>query len=650
MQRGIFLFKSQRRFPFIQNTQIFTMIPNPHISSQYQELPDTNPNFLMDIWEKFLSENPRKKIYVLYAVIVLLVVLPPIFIRNEQSYSLYGNLSTFIWSGLASTILFYTAWHSRKRSRRLAMAWLAIAFSIFFFTLGNAFWLGLVNFLGVDPYPSIADFFFLTSYPLLLLGILLIPYKKNGLMEKVRVYLETVTVVISMGLFLWFFMLKPALLQTNTVDSNQLWVTLTYFSMDTLLFMAIWVLVTHRSSFLGFVSKFQLGVGILFLFLADTLFIVKDLQGVYFEIVRITDILYCFSYISIAMAGLQQTSSSFISMRQRRKKRIQLLSNFHRGFSNFLLFASFYLFVVGHEKNQLISFGAVSFWVGCLILISILLQRLDGHEISLLNEDLRKFNSDLEERVKQRTSELTVTNASLEKAMRAKDEFMAAMSHELRTPLTGILGGAESLKFSTYGELNEKQHRAVGLIEKSGHRLLSLINDLIDYSRLQSDMFDLFEAHYSLAEICNAALKSVEPEFIQKQQRVSFQIAPKIIDLKTDVIIAKKMLIHLLKNASKFTPVGGEFGISVVGNNEAQKIEITVWDKGIGIKEHDIHEIFTPFVQLDAVLARQYEGTGLGLAIVNKMVALLKGKIHVISTPGEGSSFIISLPWQSQLE
>ncbi|MFM8368865.1 MAG: sensor histidine kinase, partial [Chloroflexota bacterium] len=209
---------------------------------------------------------------------------------------------------------------------------------------------------------------------------------------------------------------------------------------------------------------------------------------------------------------------------------------------------------------------------------------------------------------------------------------------------------AEALKLSTYGGLNEKQNRAVDVIEKSGHRLLSLINDLLDYSRLQSGMFKLLVERYALSEICKATLTAVEPDFKQKNQKVSLQIDPQMIELHTDVVAAKKMLIHLLRNAIKFTPAGGEFGITVIGKKDEQMVEITVWDKGIGIKESDISEIFTPFVQLDAILARQYEGTGLGLAIVHRLVELFNGKIHVLSTPGEGSSFIICLPWQPPVE
>lgn len=624
------------------------MIPISRDSPQYSKTYKNKTGLLSSL-EAFQARGSHR-IFAFYTVLLLLAVLPPLLIHSETTYQLYGDIASFIWCAFGAAALFYTARRVRPVSKRLSAAWFIIALSLTFFSLGNISWFILTHIYKMDPFPSIADYFYLTSYPLFLIGVLLFPYKKNELIDKVKIYLETITVVISMGLFLWFFVLKPVIGQIEIIDPVQLGFTLAYFSVDTLLFMAFWILISLKSSYLGLSNKLQLIIGLLFLVFADTLFLIKDLQGSYYETVRITDLAYTLSSMLIGMAGLHQIIAPVATAAFNRNNRSYWLSNFHRLFADFLLLSSFYLFVVGHENNALISFKAVSFWVGCLILISITLQRLDGQKIFLLNKDLKKFNSDLEQRVRERTNELVTVNAKLEKAMRAKDEFMAAMSHELRTPLTGILGSAESLAISTYGPLTEKQTKAVTIIAKSGHRLLSLVNDLIDYSRLQSGMIQLFLDRYSLSDICAAALKSVEPDAIQKQQKISLQMYPEKIAFITDVTLAKKMLVHLLKNASKFTPKGGEFGISVIGNVEEQVVEITVWDKGIGINEGDFTEIFTPFVQLDAALARHYEGTGLGLAIVNSLVKLFNGKLDVTSAPGEGSNFIITLPWQASQE
>lgn len=586
-----------------------------------------------------------KKMYAYYIFLLLLIIFPAVLIRSKTMYPFYGDLLACVWSGVETYVLFYVAVRYRTWSKQLERAWTIIAISSFFSFLGNLFWFGMSHLLHIDPYPSVVDVFYLLSYPLMLIGVLCFPYTSKTTLEKFKVYLETATVVISVGMALWFFVLKPVIEQTGTTDTTYLFFTIAYLSVDTLLFMALWVLVTHRSIYLSIHTKLQLGMGILLLILGDTIFLVQDIQGLYFETVRLTDLVYNLSAALIGAAAYYQWVIGAEAPKFRISK--YWVANFHRLFSDILLFLSFCLFIYGHESNQLISFEAVSFWVGCLILISIALQRLDGREIYILNKNLQKFNSELEGHVKARTAELTVVNADLEKAMRAKDEFMAAMSHELRTPLTGILGGAGALNETNDNILSEKQKKSVKLIESSGQRLLSLVNDLIDYSRLQSGKQILFTGTYSLNDICIAALRSVETDAKRKKQSISLRSQPEDIMLDTDVNLMKKMLIHLLRNASKFTEEGGEIGISLTGKSEQQGIEIVVWDTGIGIQKSDIPNIFTPFVQLDATLARHYDGTGLGLAIVNKLVELFDGKMEVFSTPGTGSRFVILLPWHA---
>ena len=606
--------------------------------------------FFRDSWfSQLLGKNSSRKLLFLYSIIFVLILLPPLVIRSESAYQLYGDIAACIWNILSAAAIFYTAHRIRLVSRRSAIAWCAIALSLVFLALGNISWLLLIHAYHVDPFPSIADYFYLLSYPLFLIGILQFPFKKMPMIENAKIYLETITVVISMGLFLWFFVLKPIVIQTENMTSTHMWATIAYFSVDTLLFMALWVLITMKSEYLPLGVKIQLGLSLIFLIFADITFLVQDLQGLYYETVRITDVSYNLFSSFLGMAGLSQLIVPSSNVSSLREENYWLLS-IHRLFSDLLLLGSFYLFVIGHEYNQLISFNAVSFWVGFLILISIVLQRLDGHEIFSLNKDLKNLNADLEDRVQTRTLELKHTNTELEKAMKAKDEFMAAMSHELRTPLTGILGSAESLKITGHGSMTEKQFRAVGIIETSGRRLLDLVNDLIDYSRLQSGMMQLFVEQYPLADICEAAMRSISEDVKQRNQTLSFQKPSEKIMLQTDVTLMKKMLIHLLRNASKFTPNGGELGIQIIHKVSEQKMEIIVWDRGIGIKESDISKIFVPFVQLDAALSRRYEGTGLGLAIVSKLAGLFHYDVKVVSSLGEGSCFTISLPWQGQAE
>lgn len=257
-------------------------------------------------------------------------------------------------------------------------------------------------------------------------------------------------------------------------------------------------------------------------------------------------------------------------------------------------------------------------------------------------------DKETEARLRQNRDELSAANISLEKAARLKDEFLASMSHELRTPLTGILGLSEALQLKTYGELNEKQLRALVNIENSGRHLLDLINDILDLSKIEAGMLDLQYAPCSLADICQSSLQLIKGLASQKHQQVDFSIFPISIILRADARRLKQMLVNLLSNAVKFTPEGGSLGLEVEASAVDHRVRLTVWDRGIGIPSGEFKRLFKPFVQLDSSLARQHPGTGLGLSLVRRMAELHGGSLALESAVGEGSRFTIFLPWSPQ--
>jgi PAS domain S-box-containing protein len=253
-----------------------------------------------------------------------------------------------------------------------------------------------------------------------------------------------------------------------------------------------------------------------------------------------------------------------------------------------------------------------------------------------------KLNAELERRVEKRTREL-------ERALRAKDEFLASMSHELRTPLNAILGLSESLAEHTAGTLNEKQQRYVKTISESGNHLLSLINDILDLARIESGQVLLNIGEVDLQQTCQASLRMINQMAHKKQQEVVLEVDAGVGSIWVDERRLKQILVNLLSNAVKFTPAGGRLGVKVRGDPDEKKVTITVWDEGIGIGEQDISRLFQPFVQLNSSLAREAAGTGLGLALVAQMVRLHGGSVSVESRPNEGSRFTVTLPWEPAL-
>ena len=237
-----------------------------------------------------------------------------------------------------------------------------------------------------------------------------------------------------------------------------------------------------------------------------------------------------------------------------------------------------------------------------------------------------------------------LANQELERALRMKDEFLATMSHELRTPLTGINGLSEALQLGVYGPLNERQNKALSLVQSSGEHLLELINDILDVSKMEAGKLDLQMVTCSLDEICQSSLHLTKGLASKKSQQVQYAIAPADIQLRGDARRLKQMLVNLLSNAIKFTPEYGALGLEVTAPAGENIVMISVWDQGIGIAADDLPKLFRPFVQLDSSLSRQHSGTGLGLALVRRLVDRHGGSISVTSAPGQGSRFTIILP------
>jgi signal transduction histidine kinase/CheY-like chemotaxis protein len=258
---------------------------------------------------------------------------------------------------------------------------------------------------------------------------------------------------------------------------------------------------------------------------------------------------------------------------------------------------------------------------------------------------ISQYAVEMERRVEERTSELMRSNKELEYANRAKSEFLANRSHELRTPLNSILGFSETLLEKKRGSLNEKQEQYIGLIYSSGEHLLSLINDVLEVSKIEAGKLDVHPDLISIKEVCESSLNFVKTTAMKKSITLEYINEQFISTIRADPQRLKQILVNLLNNAVKFTPEKGKVLLEIHTNAERERIQFSVTDNGIGIAHEDLKKLFTPFTQLDSSLSRQYEGTGLGLVIVYKLTELHGGSVQVESEPGKGSCFTVILPW-----
>ena len=242
-------------------------------------------------------------------------------------------------------------------------------------------------------------------------------------------------------------------------------------------------------------------------------------------------------------------------------------------------------------------------------------------------------------------NQLEQSNQELNHAMKVKDEFLANMSHEFRTPLTSIIGYSEMLLTGLAGKLLESQQKYIEQIVYAGKHLLTLINDILDYSKFNAEVTILNREKVRVRSVCVSAISIMEPRAFKKDIQIDFEIENQIGEFWCDPQRLRQILINLLNNAIKFSPNYGTIGLRVktIGSPKPA-VEFQVWDRGIGIEPEDLTRIFEPFTQVASDLERDYEGSGIGLALVKKFVELHDGAIRVESTPGEGSTFYVQIP------
>jgi signal transduction histidine kinase len=238
--------------------------------------------------------------------------------------------------------------------------------------------------------------------------------------------------------------------------------------------------------------------------------------------------------------------------------------------------------------------------------------------------------------------EIADKGRQLEAASRHKSEFLANMSHELRTPLNAVIGFSEVLLQRMFGDLNPKQDEYLKDIYASGQHLLSLINDILDLSKIEAGRMELAPAPFHLPSALENAVTLVRERAARHGITLQVDVDPRLGELVGDERKVKQVVLNLLSNAVKFTPEGGR--ISLKAHRLDGTVEIAVTDTGIGIAPEDQAAIFEEFRQVGSDEARKQEGTGLGLTLAKKFVDLHGGRIWVESAPGQGSTFTFTLP------
>jgi signal transduction histidine kinase len=276
------------------------------------------------------------------------------------------------------------------------------------------------------------------------------------------------------------------------------------------------------------------------------------------------------------------------------------------------------------------------------------LQVKTGDELEMLAEEFNRMSArvqeayaGLEHKVAERTQELVALNLQLEQANRLKSQFLANVSHELRTPMNAIIGFTRLVTRKTEGQIPPLQHANLQKVLISADHLLTIINGLLDLSKIEAGRVDLVRTRFELKEVLHAAAATVEPLLKPDRVHLELSIAPDVPSLHTDRDKLKQVILNLLSNAVKFTDDGT---IKLAAWRQGDRLKIAVSDTGIGMPKDALDYIFEEFRQVDMSSTRRHGGTGLGLAIVRKLAALLGGDVRAESELGKGSTFTVTLP------